>query len=83
MSLRVVSSNPGVSIKVTVRPSRKNADVSTSMVQLSSESLTAKLDPLARLINWRRFFGHLPRVSLGEITYGRFSAASRPHDTMG
>jgi len=51
VSLRVVSSNPGVSIKVTVRPSRKNADVSTSMVQLSSESLTAKFDPLARLIN--------------------------------
>ena len=51
VSLRVVSSNPGVSIKVTVRPSRENVEVSTSMVQLSSESLTARFDPLARLIN--------------------------------
>lgn len=51
VSLRVVSSNPGVSIKVTDRPLRENVDVSTSMVQLSSESLTAKLDPLARLTN--------------------------------
>lgn len=52
VSLRDVSSNPGVSIKVTMRPLRRNGlEVRTSDVQLSRPRPTGKLDPLARLMN--------------------------------
>lgn len=53
VSLRDVSSNPGVSIKVTIRPLRMNGlDVRTSDVQLSRPRPTGKSDPLARLMNY-------------------------------
>lgn len=50
VSLRFVSSNPGVSIKVTMFPFRINGlDVITSLVQLWSPRPTGSFDPLARL----------------------------------
>ena len=51
-SLRMVSSNPGVSIKTTRRPSRSKAFPGcTSLVQDSRSSLVARPDPLIRLMN--------------------------------
>lgn len=47
----LVSLKPGVSINVTVRPSRENVDDSNSVVQLPSDLLTGRFDPLAILIN--------------------------------
>jgi hypothetical protein len=53
VSLRVVSSNPGVSIRVTRRPLTTNGrEVRTSLVQLSRPRPTGRLDPLALLINY-------------------------------
>lgn len=50
VSLRFVSSNPGVSIKVTIFPFRMNGlEVITSLVQLWRPRPTGNLDPLARL----------------------------------
>ena len=52
VSLRVVSPNPGVSIKATRRPSRlKVSTVCTVFVQDRSPLLTPRLDPLTRLMN--------------------------------
>ena len=51
-SLRSVSSNPGVSIKTTWRPSTpKGSPGCTPLVQDSRPSLVARLDPLMRLTN--------------------------------
>ena len=53
MSLLVVSSNPGVSIKVTTRPSRLNGCATwTMLVQDLSPLPMCKFDPLARLMNY-------------------------------
>lgn len=53
VSLRVVSSNPGVSIRVTTRPLITNGrEVCTSLVQLSRPRPTGRSDPLALLINY-------------------------------
>ena len=52
VSLLVVSSNPGVSIKTTRRPSKLKAPATwTVFVQDRSPLLTPRLDPLTRLIN--------------------------------
>lgn len=51
-SLCIVSSNPGVSIKTTRRPSRlKGFPGCTTLVEDSSPIPTRMLDPLTRLIN--------------------------------
>ena len=51
-SLNLVSSNPGVSIKTTRRPSRsKGFPNCTSFVQDSRLPLVARSDPLVRLMN--------------------------------
>ena len=50
-----VSSNPGVSMRVTALPSRVNSSVSwNSVVHDSRPVPTRKFDPLASLINWRQ-----------------------------
>ena len=50
----VVSSNPGISIRVTVLSSRVNGAASlTSAVHDSEPIPIRRLEPLARLINWR------------------------------
>ena len=52
VSLRVVSSNPGVSIKTTRRPSRLKAAAGwTVFVQDRNPLPTPRLDPLTRLMN--------------------------------
>ena len=52
VSLFVVSSNPGVSIKRIGCPSsRKMRDMCTAAVQDLRPSLTSRLDPLARFMN--------------------------------
>ena len=52
VSLRVVSSNPGVSIKTTRRPSRLKAPAGwTVFVQDRNPLPTPRLDPLMRLMN--------------------------------
>ena len=52
VSLFEVSSNPGVSMRVTTLPSRVNLPASwTSAVHDSNPVPTRKFDPLARLIN--------------------------------
>ena len=52
VSLRSVSSNPGVSIKTTgYLPSLKASETCTMTVQDLSPSLTANLDPLKRFMN--------------------------------
>ena len=54
-SLFVVSSNPGVSMRVTLLPSRVNLSASlTSAVHDSKPIPTRRLELLARLMNWRR-----------------------------
>lgn len=80
VSLRDVSSNPGVSIKVTMRPLRRNGlDVRTSDVQLSRPRPTGKLDPLARLMNcWNPMVSDESRLAL-ETAYGRFTTSSGSH----
>jgi hypothetical protein len=51
-SLLVVSSNPGVSIRVTCRPSNsKGSEVWTTLVQERRPFPTRRVDPLTRLIN--------------------------------
>ena len=53
VSLMSVSSNPGVSIKVMVRPERPNGcEVCTSVVQDLKLSPTWRCDPLTRLMNY-------------------------------
>ena len=53
ISLRVVSLNLGVSIRVTRRPLTTNGrEVRTSLVQLSRPRPTGRFDPLALLINY-------------------------------
>ena len=55
VSLFEVSSNPGVSMRTTLRPSRVNPSESwTSAVQDSNPIPTRRFEPLARLINWKR-----------------------------
>ena len=52
-SLLVVSSNPGVSINATIRPSSSNGCATLIIsVQDSSPAPTRRSDPLARLINY-------------------------------
>ena len=52
VSLFEVSSNPGVSMRVTVLPSTANLSVTwTSAVQDSKPIPTRRFEPLARLIN--------------------------------
>ena len=52
VSVFEVSSNPGVSMRVTGLPSRRNLSVTwTSAVHDSSSIPTRKFEPLARLIN--------------------------------
>ena len=53
VSLFDVSSNPGVSIRVTALPSRVNSFASsTSVVHRSEPIPVRRFEPLARLINW-------------------------------
>ena len=55
VSLFVVSSNPGVSMRVTALPSRVNSSATwTSAVHDSKSIPVFRFEPLARLINWRR-----------------------------
>jgi len=50
-----LSSNPGVSIRVTILPPRGNSfESSTSLVAESKVVPTRRSEPLARLMNWRR-----------------------------
>ena len=52
VSVFEVSSNPGVSMRITGLPSRVNFSVtSTSAVQESNSIPTRRFEPLARLIN--------------------------------
>ena len=54
-SLFVVSSNPGVSMRMTGFPSRVNLSARlTSVVDDSKPIPTRRLEPLARLINWKQ-----------------------------
>ena len=54
-SLFEVSSNPGVSMRVTALPSRMNLSASwTSAVHDSKSIPIRRFEPLARLINWRQ-----------------------------
>ena len=54
-SLFEVSSKPGVSMRVTLLPSRVNLSASwTSAVHDSKPVPTRRLEPLARLMNWRQ-----------------------------
>ena len=55
VSLFVVSSNPGVSMRVMLLPSRVNLSVCwTSTVQDLKPIPTPRLESLARLMNWRQ-----------------------------
>ena len=55
VSLLEVSSNPGVSMRVTLLPSRVNLSATwTSSVHDSKPVPTRRFEPLARLINWRQ-----------------------------
>ena len=50
-----VSSNPGVSMRVTTLPSRVNSSASwNSVVHACRPVPTRRFEPLARLINWRQ-----------------------------
>lgn len=54
VSVKDVSSNPGVSIKmICCRPIWKGNDVCTSLVQLSKPEPSRRLEPDARLMNWK------------------------------
>ena len=54
VSLFKVSSNPGVSMRLTALPSRVNSsESSTSAVQDSNPDPIRRFEPLARLTNWR------------------------------
>ena len=47
--------NPGVSMRITVFPSRVNSSESWTSVVHNSESVaTGRFEPLARLTNWRQ-----------------------------
>lgn len=82
MSLRLVSSNPGVSINVTVCPSRSNGlDVWMSAVQLSSPLPTTRSDPLARLMNCETLASIYHQVLCGPA-YHRFATSSSSHDSV-
>ena len=55
VSVVEVSSNPGVSMRVIVLPSRMNSSESwTWSVHDSKPVPTRRFEPLARLINWMR-----------------------------
>ena len=55
VALFVVSSNPGVSTRVTVLPSRVNSSATwTSAVHDINPIPVRRFEPLARLINWRQ-----------------------------
>ena len=93
MSLRVVSSNPGVSIRMTRRPSRWKAPASwTEFVQDRSPRPTLRSDPLTRLMNcvdqdeaMMSFVGNLPRPAGkggGERAHRRLAASRCTHDAM-
>lgn len=86
VSLRVVSSNPGVSIKTTRRPSRSKAPATcTVFVQDRRPLLTPRLDPLTRLMNCanrsqakHRYIKTRERWG----THGGFSGSRRSHDAI-
>ena len=70
-----VSSNPGVSMSVTVLPSRVNSSASwISVVHDPKFILTRRFEPLARLINWKQ--GVSPRLLSPNVprlqTFSRF-----------
>ena len=60
-----VSSNPGVSMRITLLPSRVNSSASvTSAVHDANPIPIRRFEPLARLINWRQL-GESPVVISG------------------
>ena len=92
MSLRIVSPNPGVSIKVTRQPSRSKGSATCTVLVPGP-----KLAPLTRLINcanhgqaggefamsffWQYTAVGWKRVN-GEIAYRGFSTFYRTHDAI-
>ena len=84
VSLRVVSSNPGVSIRITTRPStKKGREICTSLVQLSRPRPTGRLDPLAVLINFAysaRIINAAVPGNENDNTYRGFTTPGCAHD---
>ena len=77
-----LSSNPGVSIRVTVRPSRGNSfESSTSIVAESKVVPTRSSEPLARLMNWspQCEFGVYYRTHMAHLG---FTTSSWSHDSI-
>jgi hypothetical protein len=81
VSLFVVSSNPGVSIKTTRCPSRWKAPaVCTASVQDCSPLLTARLDPLTRFTNCVNHGGARGRDGVSTLGNARPSRNKRTVD---
>jgi len=92
VSLRVVSSNPGVSIKTTRRPSRsKDPAICTALVQDRNPLPTTRSDPLMRLMNCGSRPGQggihnelaWQYTTAGETAYRGLSASRRTHNAIG
>lgn len=83
VSLFEVSSNPGVSMRITLLPSRVNSSASwTSAVHDTKLSPIRRFERLARFINWRQA-GELPVVGTkGVSTHGCFPTSSCAHDSV-
>ena len=81
VSLFALSSNPGVSIRVTVLPSRVKLSTNpTRAVHNSGPIPIRRFETLARLINWtdsRRVSGHYHRMY---FTYSCFATSGYTHD---
>lgn len=77
-SLTVLSSKPGVSISLALRPSSRKGDViSTAEVQDMRSAPILKFAPLAALTNWEM----LEEPSGTHCTYCGLSGARRSHYT--
>ena len=86
MSEMFVSSKPGVSIKMILRPARMNTSVRTNLeVHDFNPCPTSNSDPLAALMNWKRDskLSHVITLSRPSTTYGRFPCPCGTHYTRG
>ena len=82
VSVWSVSSKPGVSMSVTLRPASSNdGEDRTSAVAESKPSPTGRFEPLTRLMNWTR--GESPRtVTVAMNTYCRLPRPCSPNHAM-
>ena len=83
ISLFEVSSNPGISMRTTLLPSRVNSSARWTSVALEPKRvLTGSFEPLARLTNWGQLGWFLVIVTERCTAHRCFPASSRPHDSV-